>query len=217
MAKTSIPLTRERILQAALRILDGQGLDGLSMRKLAAELGVEAMSLYNHVKDKRDLLDGLTDLALASLPVPEDALPWDARLETLALGLYQALIAHPTLALVLGSEQGFPRDAHVLRGMDSAIAALSQAGISPTQQVNAYRGLLALCLGSVFAHTQGLSKTRAQAQADWDQAGARRWDAASLPHLAALAPAFTQTYAEDDFHFMLNAYLSYLRGMAIEE
>jgi AcrR family transcriptional regulator len=186
------------------------------MRKLAAELGVEAMSLYNHIKDKRDLLDGLTDLALASLPVPDSSLPWDRRLEELALGLYQALIDHPALVLVLGQEQGFPRDPNVLRGMDSAIAALSQAGLTPTRQVNAYRGLLALCLGSVFAHTQGLSKTRAQAQVNWDQAGSHTWDAASLPYLAALAPAFTQTYAEDDFRFMLRAYLNYLRGLAVE-
>jgi AcrR family transcriptional regulator len=213
MTRTGSPLTRERILQTALRIVDEQGLDGLSMRKLAAELGVEAMSLYNHVKDKRDLLDGLTDLALASLPSPDRSLPWDSRLETLAQGLYAALIRHPALALVLSAEQGFPREPHVLRAMDSAIAALDEAGLEPTQRVNAYRGLLALILGSVFAHTQGLSKTRAQAQADWDQAGSRTWEAAALPHLATLAPAFTQTYAEDDFRFMLNAYLNYLRGL----
>jgi TetR/AcrR family transcriptional regulator, tetracycline repressor protein len=213
MTRTGSPLTREHILQTALRIMDEQGLDGLSMRKLAAELGVEAMSLYNHVKDKRDLLDGLTDLALASLPSPDSSLPWDTRLEALAQGLYEALLRHPALALVLSAEQGFPRDIHVLRAMDSAIAALGEAGLEPTQRVNAYRGLLALILGSVFAHTQGLSKTRAQAQADWDQAGSRTWEAATLPHLAGLAPAFTQTYAEDDFQFMLKAYLSYLRGL----
>jgi AcrR family transcriptional regulator len=214
MRKNGPPLTREIILQAALQILDEQGLDGLSMRRLALALGVEAMSLYNHVKDKRDLLDGLVDLVLSPMQSPDESQPWDQRLEHIAIELYQVLIRHPYLVLVLSTEQGFPKDPRIIRGMDSMVAALAEAGLRPTQRVSAYRGLFAICLGFVFAHTQGLSKTREQAQAEWDEAEGFHWDPAALPHLTSLEPYFKQTYAEDDFRFMLRAYLSYLRSTA---
>lgn len=64
------PLTRELVLETALKILDEQGMDGLSMRKLASALHVEAMSLYNHVKNKNDLLNGIVDLVLSALNSP---------------------------------------------------------------------------------------------------------------------------------------------------
>src|SRR5512146_229288 len=108
--KNSSPLTRERILQAALKLLDEQGLSGLSMRRLAAALEVEAMSLYNHVRDKSDMLDGLADLVLSQVTPPDPALPWDKRLETTIRNLYTALIRHRDLVIVLASEQAFPRD-----------------------------------------------------------------------------------------------------------
>jgi AcrR family transcriptional regulator len=57
-----VPLSRERVLLAALRLADAEGLEALSMRNLAQELGVKAMSLYNHVKNKDDLIDGIVDI-----------------------------------------------------------------------------------------------------------------------------------------------------------
>src|SRR5688572_5528682 len=61
-------LTRERVLHAALQIVDSEGLDALSMRRLAAELGVQAMSLYSHLADKKALLDGLQEIVLRQMP-----------------------------------------------------------------------------------------------------------------------------------------------------
>ena len=66
-----MPLSRERVLQAALVLADEAGVEALSMRKLAKTLGVEAMSLYGHVKNKEDLLDGLVDLVWAEISYPE--------------------------------------------------------------------------------------------------------------------------------------------------
>ncbi len=209
--KNGKPLSREHILQTALKLLDEEGMDGLSMRKLAARLDVEAMSLYNHVQDKRDLLSGVTDLALAQIELPEAGLPWIRRLEGFALGLYGTLIRHPALVLVLATEQGGPSQLEVMHGIDSMAAALAESGLSPEQQVNAFRGLLAMCLGFVLAHTQGLSKTREQAEAGWEQWDDPRWKAEGVPHLARLAPYFLQTHADDDFRFMLGAYLDYLK------
>ncbi|WP_255355826.1 TetR family transcriptional regulator, partial [Frankia sp. CpI1-P] len=63
-----------------MRLADERGLAGLTMRRLAAELGVEAMSLYNHVANKRDLLDGIAARVYESIPLPDPALAWDERL-----------------------------------------------------------------------------------------------------------------------------------------
>jgi AcrR family transcriptional regulator len=147
MLKNRPALTRDQILTAALKMLDEQGMAQLSMRKLAANLNVEAMSLYNHVRDKQDLLDGLCNLVLAQIVMPDAALPWGQRLEAMAMKLYAALIQHPALVIVLASEQGDPNDPIVLKMIDSLVGTLAESGLSPQQQVNAYRGLLAMCFG----------------------------------------------------------------------
>ena len=76
MAKTRKPLSRDRILESALALADENGIEALSMRKLGQQLGFEAMSLYNHVASKDDLLDGMLDLVLAEMeaPQPEEGL-----------------------------------------------------------------------------------------------------------------------------------------------
>ncbi|MDR3575379.1 MAG: TetR/AcrR family transcriptional regulator C-terminal domain-containing protein [Anaerolineaceae bacterium] len=214
MRKNGPPLTRQLILQAALKILDEQGLAGLSMRKLGAALNVEAMSLYNHVKDKRDLLDGLADLVLSQIDMPDPSQPWRTRLEVIARHLYEALLRHPGLVVVLASEQGSPTALKVTQGIDAIIAALAESGLSPLLQVNAYRGLLAMCLGFVVTHTQGFSKTREQAMQDWDAQQSPNWDEHLHPHLAQLLPYFKQTHADEDFQFMLHAYLSYIQTVS---
>ncbi|HEX7171401.1 MAG TPA: TetR family transcriptional regulator, partial [Candidatus Limnocylindria bacterium] len=70
------PLSRHRVLQAAMSLADREGLGALTMRRLGAELGVEAMSLYKHVSDKDDILDGIVDLVVAAIEVPGDGADW---------------------------------------------------------------------------------------------------------------------------------------------
>ena len=70
MAKRT-PLNRERVLRAAVALADEAGIESLSMRRLGQELGVEAMSLYNHVANKDDLLNGITDLVLGEIELPD--------------------------------------------------------------------------------------------------------------------------------------------------
>ncbi len=213
MTRKREPLTRARVLEAALTIVDTEGLVALSMRHLASTVGVEAMSLYNHVGDKRDLLNGIVDLVLARIEPPDMSASWRQRLEGIALGLYGALVAHPPLAQILASEQGRPNDLRVLQGMDAIVAALAEAGLTARQQVSAYRGLIAMCFGFVLAHTQGFNMTRDRAQAAWESAGVGEWDPATLPNLARLGPEFLKTQVDDDFRFMLTAYLESLSAM----
>ena len=73
---TRSPLNRERVLRAALLLADEAGIDALTMRRLGQALGVQAMSLYNHVTNKDDILDGIVDLAVGEIDVPDEQADW---------------------------------------------------------------------------------------------------------------------------------------------
>jgi AcrR family transcriptional regulator len=98
-----LPLTRERVLHAAISIADASGVAALSMRRLAQNLGVEAMSLYNHVSNKEDLLDGMVDLVVAEMAVPDVAAPWLFEIRRTACSAHEVLIRHPWAPLLLVS------------------------------------------------------------------------------------------------------------------
>jgi AcrR family transcriptional regulator len=88
------PLNRQRVLRAAADLADAEGIDALTMRRLGQKLGVEAMSLYNHVANKDDLLDGLVDLIAAEVsPAPEGEI-WKAKLRHLAVSIHATLLRH---------------------------------------------------------------------------------------------------------------------------
>ena len=134
-------LNRERVLRAALDLADEQGLEALSMRKLGQALGVEAMSLYNHVANKDDLLDGIVDLVVAEFdsPVDTDGQGWRATLRRCAIAAHAALLRHPwSAALAESRPQSGPER---LRYYDALLGLLREAGFS---DMAAYRANLVL-------------------------------------------------------------------------
>ena len=134
-------LNRERVLRAALELADEQGLDALSMRKLGQSLGVEAMSLYNHVANKDDLLDGIVDLVVAEFdsPVDVDGAGWRATLRRCAIAAHAAFLRHPwSAALAESRPQSGPER---LRYYDALLGLLRDAGFS---DLGAYRANLVL-------------------------------------------------------------------------
>ena len=135
MATTRKPLSRERILAAALALADEQGIEALSMRRLGHALGFEAMSLYNHVANKSDLLDGILDLALAEMepPAPDGGLP---AIRRSAVAAHEALQRHPWAAhLLMLPERVRPAR---LRYMEALLACLRGAGFSADTTYHAY-------------------------------------------------------------------------------
>src|ERR1044072_5427144 len=95
------PLSKERVLEAAVRLADEGGIEALSMRRLARELGVEAMSLYNHVANKSALVDGAVDLVLEEIELPSSG-EWDEAIRRCAISAHEAFLRHPwACALVL--------------------------------------------------------------------------------------------------------------------
>src|SRR4051812_38240621 len=91
-------LTRERVLRTAVKLADRHGVDDLSMRRLAKEVGVEAMSLYNHVANKDDLLDGLVELVGEDIDLAEDATDWKSGIRRRVISLHEVFDRHPWAA-----------------------------------------------------------------------------------------------------------------------
>jgi AcrR family transcriptional regulator len=134
-----LPLSRDRILQTALGLVDEGGLDSLSMRKLGQALGFEAMSLYNHVANKDDLIDGILDLVLAEGEPPSSSGSWDAAVRESAISVHAALRRHPWAPPVVMAP-GRIRPAR-LRYMDSLLGRLREAGFSAETTYHAYHVL----------------------------------------------------------------------------
>ena len=156
------PLTKEELFERGLRIVDEEGLEALSMRRLAAEVGVEAASLYHHVPNKEALLDGVVVRMRGEIRVP-DPLPADWRDLFLAIWseYLRVLTAHPNLVPLSGRR--------VETDPDSGLLFLTQIGFSDEDAVELWQSMIAFVVGySMFssAHTasdtfdlpEGLSK-----------------------------------------------------------
>jgi AcrR family transcriptional regulator len=122
------PLSRERILQTALRLADTGGLDSISMRKLAQALGVEAMSLYNHVSSKDDVLDGIADLVVSEIAVPTIGGDWRLALRGRAISAHGVLRSHPWSPLLIASRVNV--GPAMLRYINATLGCLREAGFS---------------------------------------------------------------------------------------
>ena len=94
-SKQREPLSRERALQVAMALADAEGLEALTMRRLAQELGVEAMSLYHHVSNKNDILDGMVDLVFAQIELPAGTGDWKKEMRKRTHSARAALNRHP--------------------------------------------------------------------------------------------------------------------------
>jgi AcrR family transcriptional regulator len=138
-SEARLPLSRDRILQTALRLVDEGGLGSLSMRNLGQALGFEAMSLYNHVANKDDLIDGILDLVLAEGEPPSSSGSWDAAVRESAISVHAALRRHPWAPPVVMAP-GRIRPAR-LRYMDSLLGRLREAGFSAETTYHAYHVL----------------------------------------------------------------------------
>ena len=138
-AKPRSPLSRERVLLAAVALADEHGIASLSMRRLGDVLGVEAMSLYNHVANKDELLDGMVDLVFSEIDLPVGGADWKTAMRERAQSARQALGRHPW-AIVVMSTRTSPGPA-TLRHHDAVIGTLRAAGFSVAMTAHAFSAL----------------------------------------------------------------------------
>ena len=131
-----LPLTRERVLDAALNLADQGGLEGLSMRKLGQALGVEAMALYYHFANKERVLDGIVDLVFAEIDLPAAGDDWRKAMRRRAISVRDALLRH-RWAIGLMESRTNPGPAN-LRHHDAVIGNLRAAGFDMAMVATAY-------------------------------------------------------------------------------
>ena len=174
-APPRVPLSRDRILDAALALADEGGIEAVSMRRLGQVLGVEAMSLYKHVADKEAILDGVADLVMGEVEVPSPDLDWRTSIRRSAISMHKALRRHPWAGFVLESRLN-PGPAR-LRYLDAVVGVLRGAGFDTATVASAFMAL--------DSHTYGFTM----------QELALPFDAASAPRIAAEMAA--RVFADD--------------------
>ena len=149
MTRPSKPLSRERILQAALDILDREGLEALSMRRLGEALGVEAMSLYNHVPNKSALLDGIQEQLLGMVARAPKHLDWKGFARHQARELHRVLRAHPNAIALFARPAG---TGAVFTRLEEYLGVLIAAGFKPIDALHVIQIVMSFVVGhALFA------------------------------------------------------------------
>ena len=203
------PLSRRRIVAAALALAEADGVEKLTMRGVAKRLGVDAMSLYNHVASRDALLDAITESLLAELrlPAPTGDLATDVR--AVARAFRRAALAYPRCTPLVLTRQLATHAA--LGPTDAVLAILDRAGFPPDRAVHALRTALAFLVGSLLREVSA-----GPVFSGADAAGAARREAelkdSGLPHVAAAAPHLAVCDHDEDFDFGLAALVAALEA-----
>jgi AcrR family transcriptional regulator len=134
--KKRLPLNRDRVLSAAVEIADERGVGAVTMREVASRLGVEAMSLYNHVANKDDILDGMADLVAEQFDLPEDVDHWREAMRRRAVSAHEVFGRHPWAPMLFDSRESSGPSR--LRYFDWVLGTLMKAGFSVDDAARAF-------------------------------------------------------------------------------
>jgi AcrR family transcriptional regulator len=213
------PLSKERVLNAAMALADSEGIEALSMRRLAQELGVEAMSIYNHVANKGEILDEIVDLAVSEIELPSTEEDWDVAIRKCAISAHEVFLRHPwacSLAMSPGSTSG--ARASRLRYIEWLLRRLREAGFSPELTYHAYHALDSHVLGFTMWQLGHLAAAKSLGNGeDLADLAARfvgELRAGGYPHLAEHAEqhvAAPSDESEGEFEFGLDLILDGLK------
>ncbi len=176
-------LSRERVLRAAVAVADSGGIESLTMRRLGEDLGVEAMSLYKHVANKEDLLDGMVDLVFAEIALPSGDTDWRTAMRDRAVSTRAALVRHPWATPLMQSRTA-PGPA-TLRHHDTVIGTLRRAGFPVQLTAHAFSVLDGYIYGFAMQQRSLPFDTLEEAQEVGRQMFARM-PAGAYPHLTEL-------------------------------
>ena len=224
-SRSRAPLSRERVLDAAIRLADGGGIESLTMRRLARELGVEAMSLYNHVANKGDLVDAMVDLVVSEIELPATSDTWDVAVRECAISAHEVLLRHPwSCSLVMSSTSTrIARNARV-RYMEWLLGRLREAGFSAELTYHAYHALDSHILGFTLwelGHSGAANAVRGDKDfADFAASFVRELRAADYPYLAEHAEQHVAAFGDEgtsEFEFGLDLILDGLERARAEE
>jgi AcrR family transcriptional regulator len=208
-----VPLSRERVLGAAVALADAGGVDALSMRKLAQELGVVPMALYKHVTNKDELLDGMVDVVVGEIDPPPSGTDWKTAIRQRVLSARRALLRHPWASRVIESRTN-PTPA-VLGYMDSMIGIFRAGGFSIDLTHHAMHAMGSRLLGFTQELFDDTANVGPEMQADMLRELADRY-----PSITELVTAITHDEAsvvgqgcDDQFEFALDLMLDGLERL----
>ncbi|OMQ14699.1 TetR family transcriptional regulator [Modestobacter sp. VKM Ac-2676] len=222
-------LDRERILQAAIGFIDEHGLSALTMRRLGAALGVEAMALYRYVPGREDLLDGVVDTVVESLfddDEPDDirlehAIGWQDYLMRLGHGVRRIALAHPAVfPLVASRPPAAPwvrPPLRSLRMVEAFLRTLCDSGFSDQAAVAAYRAYSSFLLGHLLLEvTQIGAQVSLLDQPEGDPEAQRATDLTDYPALLRTEPLLSQDKSAAEFEEALEDLLDRLERVLHE-
>ena len=192
------PLTKPRVLDAAIELADRRGLGALTMRRLGATLGVEAMSLYKHVANKEALLEAMVDRVIGAIEVPQEGAPWRDAMARRAASARAVLGRHPWVIGLL--EAGTAPGPRAMRYLDAVIGSLRAAGFSLDEAGRAFMLLDSYVYGHVIqeSHLPFGASDGARQDGAWAVAPEAL---APFPHLAAMYTHGSTAEHSLDAHF----------------
>lgn len=196
------PLSRERIARAGLELADRDGVDALSMRRLAAELRAGTMTLYGHFKDKRELLDAVIDIAVTEQELPRFEGPWRDQIRQLVAYSNELFARHPSVVEIWARQPVL--GARGLRWVEAGLEILENAGFESEEAVKAFRLLVVYTYGFALfgAPRSGL------AARDSASAALEALPTGDYPHLTRSARAFAAAMgSEEAFEYGLHRLL----------
>ena len=199
------PLSRRRVLEEAVRFVDREGLEALTMRRLGAELGVEAMSLYNHVPNKNALLDGMVEVLLGGLKIPPENHDWEERIREGYRAFRRLAHEHPNVFPLLVNRPPDTMDGVWL--VEELLKSLEEAGFGPETALHAFRVLSSYTFGYAMAEIRGFAL-----EPDGSRLGARGLSPEKFPRLCELGPQLENVNHDAEFEFGLDLILSGLRA-----
>lgn len=190
---TRSPLSAEAIFRAALRLVDAEGIEALTMRRLASQLEVAPMSLYGHVTDKDHLLLGVVNVATREIRLPEPGTPpWEA-LRAITRDFRRVALLHPNLVPLIVRQP--PTGWEGLHTLEAALDALRRAGIPPDRTTQAYRLMSSFAIGFVSLEAGGYFRPVDVAAGEQ----VAPVDVATLPRIAEMAPHLAEWDADEEF------------------
>ncbi|MDR6866115.1 AcrR family transcriptional regulator [Microbacterium resistens] len=201
------PLSRPRVVGAAVGIADESGLTGVTMRAVAAVLSVEAMSLYNYVTGRDDLLDGMVDAVFAEIALPDPNLSWREAIRGRAVSAHEALRRHPWAIGLLDSRRRSGPATY--RHHDAVLSTLRAAGFTVAMAVHAVSAIDSYVYGYALQE-RSLPVGEAESLQDLARSVLEDLSTGEYPHLAEVAAARAASSEEeldDEFRFGLDLIL----------
>jgi AcrR family transcriptional regulator len=192
-------LTRARVIATAMELIETEGIEAASMRRLSAELGCGLIALYNLIPSGNGLLDAISDAMSAVESAPPPDASWPEQLRSQARALRAAARAHPRCALIAAGRP--PASAAAVRPVEQALAALAAAGLRGPDAVRVVRTLIAFGAGTVLREAGILPGP------DWRDPGepaGPRLRASEFPRVTALAAELREQDPDGDFEFGLD-------------